>query len=760
MKTSYPTAGIRTRAAGGLALGLFILQALCLRPGWAANGQEAGLGETELEKRRKALDNWVFEPVSLENSTYVFHMDRHTSSFRLSVRRSNVGYYSSWNRKGFCSILLKNGETAPVDKVENLNASSDRIRFRAGSSSRELPPIWLEWRKIKDGNQLALAFDVPEESRAQVSGLRLLDRSLWISDSDNGEILLPRGVGELHRAAEAGPLEIRLDRPLAPGGETSASAYSLPVIGLSRLAGALAFCWSDPEAALTIKREAVDDEKFPGRRGIFTSADFNGHSGELTFLVPTEINMEIMETARVYAHWVQGDRNLDSLRFKTSKREDLRAFIGAAMWRPSMTADARGPLASREVRYDFKQLASISRHWKEVLGIDRALVVPENWLATGAGEDGQLTRWNAAGECGGNSELSKAAEEIRSRGHLFGLGVDLDQLYNPPPEKILNRSEAWGAAADVVRTTDSFNNLAAICDPQLLFINETEGLDPGRQDWGLLLASRSDLLSETEKVFGLVGISHALPGDLHTVSLFDRILRSKLAAASSPTAFPLVPAIYGHVARLGFGGADALGPSDAAGFLCCLLYGQPPVYALPPGLYFKSPEQPAPGNSGEPASSCFAREAGWTAGKKLGAHDLFIKNTYEVSTWLSRLCARNRLTSHRFLTADGSVQESFFSADLRVLVNFGKTPYEDKEARVVLPQYGFLVRHPFFLAFHALEADGLTYDSPAFFTVRSLEGKMYLRAEQVRIYQGMAPGKISLGGRVFEVDRELKTKVW
>ena len=378
MKTRYPTAGIRKRAAGGLALGLFILQALCLRPGWAASGQEAGLGETELEKRRKALDNWVFEPVSLENSTYVFHMDRHTSSFRLSVRRSNVGYYSSWNRKGFCSILLKNGETAPVDKVENLNASSDRIRFRAGSSSRELPPIWLEWRKIKDGNQLALAFDVPEESRAQVSGLRLLDRSLWISDSDNGEILLPRGVGELHRAGETGPLEIRLDRPLAPGGEASASAYSLPVIGLSRLAGALAFCWSDPEAALTIKREAVNDEKFPGRRGIFTSADFNGHSGELTFLVPTEINMEIMETARVYAHWVQGDRNLDSLRFKTSKREDLRAFIGAAMWRPSMTADARGPLAGRKVRYDFKQLASISRHWKEVLGIDRALVVPES----------------------------------------------------------------------------------------------------------------------------------------------------------------------------------------------------------------------------------------------------------------------------------------------------------------------------------------------------------------------------------------------
>ena len=68
-----------------------------------------------------------------------------------------------------------------------------------------------------------------------------------------------------------------MDRPLAPGGKASASAYSLPVIGLGRLAGALAFCWSDPEAALTIEREAVGDEQFPGSRGIFTSADFNGN---------------------------------------------------------------------------------------------------------------------------------------------------------------------------------------------------------------------------------------------------------------------------------------------------------------------------------------------------------------------------------------------------------------------------------------------------------------------------------------------------
>ena len=754
--------GSRSIPAISVALALLILQAFCAASGRPARAQEAAgaLSEAELEKRRKALGEWVFEPVALDNSTYLLHMDRHTSSFLLTIRRSNVSYYSSWNRKGFCSIRLANGELVPVDKIEDLNANSDRIRFRAASSLRELPAVWIEWRKVKNMSLLSLVFDVPEESRKQVAGIRLLDRALWVSDSDDGEILLPRGVGELHQASKAAPLALRLDHFQGPARDSTETAWSQPVLGLNRLSGPLALAWSEPETVLSIEREEVGGKDFPGKRGIFTSVEFSSDAGELTFLVPTEIDMEIMETARVYAGWLDSREKLNSLRFKTSKREDLRAFIGAAMWRPSMTTEVPAPLARRQPRYDFKQLAAISGHWKEALGIDRALVIVEDWLATGTGGDGLLASWNAAEECGGNEALVLAAEEIRSRGHLFGLGLDLEQLYSAPAGKTLDRAAAWKAAATTVKTTDSFNNLASIFDPQLLLINEAPRPAAGREDWNSMIGNRAALLERAEAAFGLTGLTHPLPEDLHTIALCGSVLNSKLAAAASPTVFPLFPATYGHIARLGFDGAQALGPSSAAGFLCCLLYGQPPVYALPPGRYFESPE-PAPSAAGsERAAWCFAREAGWSAGRKLGARDVFIKNTYEVATWLSRLCARNRLSSHRFLKPDGSVQETYFSADLRVLVNFGKEPYEDEDAKVVLPQFGFLVRHPFFLAFHALQADGLTYDTPAFFTVRSLEGKMYLRAEQVRIYQGMEPDRISLGGRVFKVRGELKTKIW
>lgn len=748
-----------TRTKVSAALRLLIIAALCGSVAGHGHGQDEGEKkvDAEIQKRRQALSSWVFEPLALEGSSFRLHMDRHNSNFVLSIRRSNSEYYSSWGRKGFCSLLLSDGRLVPVDKVEELTSNSERIRFRAASSIGKIPPVWIEWRIIKGRNILSLVFDVPEESREQVSGIRLLDRALWVSDSDAGEVLVPRGVGELYPAANAAPLQLKLDRFQGLAATAAENRYALPVLGLTRLGGPLAMCWKDPETAITIEREAVEGDSFPGKRGIFTSVDFSTTSAELLFLVPTEINMEILETARVYGNWVNSREKIPSLRYKTSKEESLRSFIGAAMWRPSMTAEASAPLAGREAPYDFKQLAAISRHWKEALGIERAAIVAGDWLATGNGAGGDLSEWSAAQECGGNEALALAAREIRSRGHLFGLSIDLEQLYKAPIESDFDRESSWQAALGTTRARESLHNLKSLFDPQLLLIQEASTANSTTTDWAQLLENRAALLEDADKIFGLAGITPALPEDFRIAALGATALHSKLAKPSSANLFPLLPATFGHNARLSGSHEQALGPEDAAGFLSYLLYGQAPVYQLPPGLYFeKSGEPPPPGGP----AALFAREGGWSQGRKLTPHDIFIKNTYEVASWLAPLCARNRLTSHRFLTADGSVQESFFSADLRVLVNFGKKPWRDELAKVVLPPHGFYIRHPFFLAFCALEADGLVYDQPAFFTVRSLEGKMYLRAEQVRIYQGMEPDRISLGGRIIKVNGELKTKIW
>ena len=168
------------------------------------------------------------------------------------------------------------------------------------------------------------------------------------------------------------------------------------------------------------------------------------------------------------------------------------------------------------------------------------------------------------------------------------------------------------------------------------------------------------------------------------------------------------------------------------------------------------PEEIAGGRLGE----CFAQEDGWARGRGLTPEAIFLKNTYLASSVLSRWQKRLPMFSHKRLTADGAVRAASFGLDMVITVNLGTENYEDEENGFVLPPYGFLLRDPFFLAFHALRVNGVEYDRPAFFVVQSLEGKMYLRAERVHIYHGFGPANLRLGGRDFTVETEEVTRVY
>ena len=117
------------------------------------------------------------------------------------------------------------------------------------------------------------------------------------------------------------------------------------------------------------------------------------------------------------------------------------------------------------------------------------------------------------------------------------------------------------------------------------------------------------------------------------------------------------------------------------------------------------------------------------------------------------------LLFHNRLTPDGSVRETYFGQDMRIVVNAGATDYEDGEDDFILPPQGFYVRYPFLLAFHALRANGHSYDEPVYYVIRSLEGKMIYRAERVSIYRGFGPSTLHLGGRRYEVPRQIVTKL-
>ncbi|MCX7598732.1 MAG: DUF5696 domain-containing protein, partial [Armatimonadetes bacterium] len=153
-----------------------------------------------------------------------------------------------------------------------------------------------------------------------------------------------------------------------------------------------------------------------------------------------------------------------------------------------------------------------------------------------------------------------------------------------------------------------------------------------------------------------------------------------------------------------------------------------------------------------PVQKPFARaDGGW--GQNLGETDRFIKNTYEVLSYLQRVTADNPMTRHAFVTADRSVEQTVFGdGKVRVTVNYG--PEEYVIGSTVLPKFGFLVESGTFLAFHASRFAGRTYQPPALFTIRSLDDRPINKSGRLRIYHGFGDPHIVVNGKEYVVERE------
>jgi len=150
-------------------------------------------------------------------------------------------------------------------------------------------------------------------------------------------------------------------------------------------------------------------------------------------------------------------------------------------------------------------------------------------------------------------------------------------------------------------------------------------------------------------------------------------------------------------------------------------------------------------------SAPFARaDRGWA--QDLCETDRFIKNTYEVLSWLNRLTATEPMLSHRFLTPDRLVEETEFGGGVKITVNFGAKPYRNENYE--LPQYGFVVESPTFVACYASEYAGKRFVTPTLYTLRSLDGKPLLQSQQVRVFHGFGDTHLAFAGRDFEVERQ------
>lgn len=180
----------------------------------------------------------------------------------------------------------------------------------------------------------------------------------------------------------------------------------------------------------------------------------------------------------------------------------------------------------------------------------------------------------------------------------------------------------------------------------------------------------------------------------------------------------------------------------------------------PDHLYWKEKAVEPPSGSGSaPDPALFTRaDHGWAEG--MHPYDRFLKNTYEILSPLNELTAQSQMTEFEFLDSDHATTKTVFrqgSERVEAIVNGSRKTFRWQSGfggEVVLPPQGFVVDAPSFVAFHALQWNGLRYDSAPLFTVRSLDAKPLSESSTVRVYHGFGDSRIKIGGAVHSVQRE------
>ena len=170
---------------------------------------------------------------------------------------------------------------------------------------------------------------------------------------------------------------------------------------------------------------------------------------------------------------------------------------------------------------------------------------------------------------------------------------------------------------------------------------------------------------------------------------------------------------------------------------------------------FLPPEPAAP--LGDPG--LFVRaDSGWAEG--LHPMDRFLKNTQEVLGPLNQLTSKMQMTEHQLIGPSQAVRRSVFGSGpgaVETIVNLGAGNYNQRTkdwGEITLPPYGFMVEGPSFVAFCALNFNGLGYSAPAFFTLRSLDGKPIKQSAQVRVFHGFGDSRVKIGAAELKVPKE------
>lgn len=727
-------------------------------------------------------------PLTLENSNLQVSVNPETGQYEILDKSTGVTWKSNPDHARFATAALAGAAAAQhVDLTKGAAARQEdslTLTYRPDAAN---PEAWLriEMRLPSNGNTLELSYTADE--RLGVQSLDLLDNALWTTDAEKGYVLVPVRMG--------------LMIPATPGksfqhtfGTYDYEGCHMEMLGVVKQGSAALVTWDDPYVAAIVKGEPLRGSQVISstlrleKTARAVRITFLGHGDYMTV---GQAYRRVAESRGLLVTWkekIQGN----------AEREKLLGAINFKLWAlldREMNAESTQQKVLK-VDWTFDEAAQVAEHLKNDLKLDRVLFSMGGW--THRGYDNQHPDVMPPNpECGGAEGLAECSRRVLKLGYVLCLHDNYQDIYRDSPswneDLIMKRPDGslakggvwWGGQAYLTCSKQALGlaerpqNLPAVKElthANSYFIDTSyaaglqECSDPKHpltraED----LKWKNELSDYARQEFGIFGSEDGREWAIPHSDFFEGLAgvdgtyyhNKKLLPETGGIPVPLFEIVYRDTeAVYGKYGFDIFNSADYV--LYHLRIGRTLNYHdVPVHLYWKKPPArvapPTPKGPHDPA--LFARaERGWAEG--LHPFDRFVKNTYEILSPLNELTSEMQMTQFEFLTPDHQVTRTVFGDGPErcvVVVNNGASAFAWDSAaggKVNLPPQGFVIDSPTFVAFRALNWNGLAYRSAPLFTLRSLDGKPLAGSKQVRIFHAFGDPRLKLGGSIRSVEKE------
>lgn len=639
---------------------------------------------------------------------------------------------------------------------------------------------------MPSNDQPTLTFTVHPAKQLNIVSLTLFEGAFPITSSDSqGGVLVPSREG-MFIPAHSGKTFAK---------DFADSAYEgchIRLWGLVKNGTAAFLTWDDPYTTLGLKSQ-IDQN---ANQTLSTAVTQKKNPGGVTFYVCGKGDYN--EIADTYKSRIATKRGFFvPWSKKVADNDSRKKLFGATNFKLWSVLDRRMDEQSQKeesvkVNWTFEEAGKVAEHLKNDLQMDDVLFSMGGWIHRGY-DNQHPDVLPAAPECGGSWELRKAVWTIQNAGYTACLHDNYQDMYKDAPswdEKYLSKKVdqstkpggVWAGgrpyltcskmAIELAKRPQNLPGVLKLTQARSYFIDTTyaggleECYDHSHPlDYNGDLLWRCNLSDYARDLFGIFGSEDGREWAIPHADFFEGITgvsgkdyHTYKAEDFGGILVPLFEMVYHDcIAAYGKYGYNI---SEAAPFVLRHISLGRPLYhhSVPTHLYWEG--YSAEGQKDDQsAQAVYSRsQGGWTEG--MHPFDIFVKNTHEILSPLNKVTAQMELARFDFLTSDKSVARSVFQGEGKTLiatVNYGAEPYRSVSiigGDFEIPQYGFVIESSDFIAFNASLYNGVKYEEPVLFTLRSLDGKPVWNSKEVKVYHGFGSPELAMGAFKYTVHQE------